>query len=233
MCSAQMFLPLQQILQRDGYKVEIIQFTNQRTIADMVRLCQEKITTSGTVLGFSMGGIVALELIKQSPELVENLILLSANSHADRVGKGAVRKQHIALAKSLSLEQAINRYYLPHYFHAANETNHKLVIDMANELGVIGFERQLTALSTRNDNLEVIRNYTGKVLILAGQNDQLCPINEQQKMLQVAKQATLKLISDCGHFPLQEQQLQSIQTITSWLASINLSQQSTEFTSCH
>lgn len=233
MCSAQMFIPLKIHLEAIGYQVTVIQFTTEQTVLDMVSLCQNKITTPGTVLGFSMGGIVALELVKQCPDLVESLILLSANSHKDKVGKDAIRRQHIKQAKSEGLEYVLMHYYLPNYFYNDLDINTKLVIDMANELGIHCFESQLSALSTRNDNLEVLATYKKRVLIVAGKNDLLCPISEQLKMSNIAQQATLALIENCGHFPLQEKEQLSIQSITNWLKTATSILNSTESSTCH
>lgn len=207
-------------MQQLGYEVKTIQFSDQNSVTEMVNLCQLSIQSPGVVLGFSMGGIVALELIKQSPELVQDLILLSSNSHADLVGKQEIRKQHITLAKSTSIESVIGHYYLPSYFYEITAQNKALILNMAKNLGIKSFEAQFNALSTRTDNLNILTKFVGNLLIISGKNDKLCPPFEQTKMQQASPKAALKFIEHCGHFPLQEQPEKSSQIILAWLSAI-------------
>ncbi|WP_189637880.1 alpha/beta fold hydrolase [Thalassotalea sp. HSM 43] len=219
MCSARMFHPLTATLTNVGYNTQTIAFSTEKSIDDMVQHCRKIITQPAIILGFSMGGMVALELAKQCPTLIQGLILLSSNSHADAPGRAEIRNQHIVQAKQQGLEDVIKHFYLPNYLYQPTTQIEQQIIAMATDLGLACFESQLMALATRADSLDVISKLSRPLLLIAGKNDRLCPEQEQYKMHNALQDSTLCLIDQCGHFPIYEQPQQTCASITDWLTT--------------
>lgn len=217
MCTGAMFKPLINDLTNFGYRCQVIQFTNQATIQDMVSICQDQAQTPGIFLGFSMGGIVALALAKTHPELITKLILLSSNSFADVVGRSELRQQQIINVEQTSLAEVITNDFIPLYLYQENKLHQQLIIAMAEQLGFDCFKNQLSALSTREDSLQRLKDFAKPVLIIAGQNDVLCRKEEQQKMHHACRNSDLVLIDECGHFPPLEQPIKTNSSILHWL----------------
>jgi len=70
LCNDRMFAAQINALQNAGYTPCVIPFTEQSSILQMVELCKKIAQEPGPFIGFSMGGIVALALLKSNPELV-------------------------------------------------------------------------------------------------------------------------------------------------------------------
>ncbi|TRX56771.1 alpha/beta fold hydrolase [Thalassomonas sp. M1454] len=217
MCTGIMFTHLRSALTNAGFTSKVIQFTTEKSINDMVSLCKKQATSPGIFLGFSMGGIVALALAKQYPELISKLILMSSNSFADLPGKNEIRQQHISKAKQDGLDDVIKHDFKPLYLYKENLQHQQLILAMAQELGFNCFESQLPALSTRTDSLHLLQTFKQPVLIIAGENDKLCQVQEQQKMHNACANSELILLTQCGHFPTLEQTEKTSKSILTWL----------------
>ncbi|TDF35621.1 alpha/beta hydrolase [Alteromonadaceae bacterium M269] len=218
LCTEQLFAPLMSQLREHGFHSVVVQFTQQRSIDEMVELAVKKMEKKpGIILGFSMGGIVALALAKKYPELVAKLVLMSTNYNADDPAKAAIREQHVAQAKESSLADVIERLYLPVYFERDHVEGNQVVLSMATELGVSCFEAQVQSLTTRENNLSVLESIQCPVLIIAGRKDKLCVEEFHLTMHTHCPVSDLVLVSGCGHFPLLEQPRYTEQSIVSWL----------------
>lgn len=218
MCNHLMFDGLIQNLTAQHIQVNVIEFTTETTIDEMVESTLQAMDgKNANLLGFSMGGIVALALVKKHPELVNKLCLLSSNSHADLPERKAPRMQFITEAKATTLSSVILKHFLPNYFYTNNDKHNTLITQMAEALGTECFESQLNALSTREDTLNVLENIHCPVAIIAGKQDKLCNVKHQQLMHQHCQQSDLFLLANCGHFPTLERSNTTSAIIEDWL----------------
>lgn len=200
------------------YLVNVVQFTTERSIDDMVDTVLEKMNNSpGILIAFSMGGMVALALAKKHSSLVKKMCLIGSNCHADLPERQAPRIQHISEAKAKGLTDVLTRYYLPHYLFNHNQQHQQLILDMAESLGIECFEAQLAALATRKDTLSVLEDLLCPVLLLAGSDDNLCNKDHQMKMHKHCPNSDLILLSRCGHFPMLERSTTTSTLLLSWL----------------
>lgn len=186
-------------------EAKIVEFNQHDNLSDMAA---EVMRIAGDrpfiPVGFSMGGMVAFELIRMNiPQLV-GIVLLNSNCHADLPGRKADRDSHLKIAKTRGIETLIRQEYLPVYFCDPFCDESEIVMEMAKLLGVIAFEAQLKVLAQRPDSLNILTNFDKPLLIVGAQNDRPCPPAHQQIMAKAAAQSELYLLSDCGHFaPLQ------------------------------
>ena len=218
LCTEATFSQQINTLNAAGYLVKVAQFTTERSIDEMVDTCLEKMNNSpGVIIGFSMGGIVALALAKKHPSLIKQLCLIGSNCHADLPERQAPRQQHINEAKANSLTDVVSKYYLPNYLFTENQQHQQLILSMAEKLGIDCFESQLAALSTREDTLAVLAGLTCPVLLLAGSNDKLCNAEHQLKMHQHCPNSDLVLLNRSGHFPMLERATATSTLLLSWL----------------
>ncbi|MBT3809480.1 MAG: alpha/beta hydrolase, partial [Rhodospirillaceae bacterium] len=68
------------------------------------------------IAGFSMGGYVALEVLRQAPERVERIALLDTSSRADTPEKAAGREAAIADCEEDRFEDLLDRF-VPQLLH--------------------------------------------------------------------------------------------------------------------
>ncbi|MFT7260207.1 MAG: pimeloyl-ACP methyl ester carboxylesterase [Glaciecola sp.] len=202
LCTSDVFMPM---LVDFPLEAKIVEFNQHDNLSDMAA---EVMRIAGgrpfIPVGFSMGGMVAFELMRMNIGQLAGIVLLNSNCHADIAGRKAGRDSHLQIAKTQGIETLIRQEYLPVYFGDPFCDEGEIVTEMAKQLGVNTFEAQLKVLAERPDSLNILTNFDKPLLIVGAQNDRPCPPAHQQIMAKAAAQSELHLLSDCGHFaPLQ------------------------------
>ena len=169
--------------------------------------------------GLSMGGIVAMEVIRQAPERVTRLALMDTNPLAEPGDRTAVREAQIAHVGEGKLRQVMRDEMKPLYL---TEGPHKsaileLCMDMAEALGADVFISQSRALQKRIDQSDTLRGVRVPTLVLCGAEDRLCPLERHQLMRDLIPNAEMVVIKDAAHLPtLEKPELTNI-ALNDWL----------------
>lgn len=215
LCTEAVFQPL---LSHLDYPSISVRFTHQSTLAEMANEVKSQIGEQPFIpFGFSMGGMVAFELIRQFESQIEGLCLLSSNCHADFPERAKGRQEHLVIAQNHSLTRLMKDVYLPVYFQNTDSEAAQLVVDMANELGTETFKSQLQVLSDRPDSLDILKNFNKPSLVIGGKLDIPCPPEQQSVMANALTQSTLHLVDKAGHFALLENPLEIATHIKNWV----------------
>jgi pimeloyl-ACP methyl ester carboxylesterase len=168
-----------------------------------------------------MGGIVAMEMVRQAPGRIERLALLDSNHHADPASRFDIRNRQIADVRAGRLAQVVDAELMPTYFADANEGDPvlmALVRDMAATLGPAMFESQSVALRDRPDQSETLRRYRGPTLLLCGEEDRLCPPSRHEEMAMLLENAELEIVGQAGHLPTIERPEIVTAALRRWLS---------------
>lgn len=169
--------------------------------------------------GLSMGGIVAMEVLRQAPGRVERLALLDTNPLAEAPEVRARREPQIARVRAEGLAGVLPREVFPNYLAAATDPGPilDLCLRMALALGAEVFARQSRALAARPDQCETLAAFRGPALVLTGAEDRLCPLDRHQRMAGLMPQARLAIIDGAGHLPTLEQPARTTAELLRWL----------------
>lgn len=217
LCTGAMFEHQINHLSQYSKQISVVPFITENTLAEMA----EKViaATHGkpcAIIGFSMGGIVALEVAKMRPELIAKLALVNSNSHADLPERKKARKAQIAQAQSGQLAELMRSTFLPNYLFEANSAYETLILEMAISLGADVFKAQVTAIEDRPDMLMSLKKLTADVVIIAGAQDKICPLEHQKMMHREVAGSKLVLLDNCAHFSPLEQAEQVSNTLAKW-----------------
>lgn len=174
---------------------------------------------SFALAGLSMGGIVAMEMLRQAPGRIERLALLDTNPLAERPEVAARRVPQIAAVRAGRLDEVMRDELKPNYL--APGTGRGCVLDLCMEmalaLGPEVFDRQSRALAARPDQQESLRGFRGPALVLMGAHDRLCPIDRHELMHRLMPQSHLAIVPDAGHLPTLEQPERTTELLNRWL----------------
>ena len=169
--------------------------------------------------GLSMGGIVAMEVLRQAPARVERVALLDTNPRAETPAVQARRAPQIARALSGDLAGVMAEDMIPNYLSA--QTNRPdildLCMDMALTLGPEIFARQSCALRDRPDQQATLAAFKGPALVLMGADDRLCPRERHDLMHALMPQSRLAILQNAGHLPTLEQPAETASELLRWL----------------
>lgn len=169
--------------------------------------------------GLSMGGIVAMEVLRQAPHRVARLALMDTNPLAEHDSIKPRRASQIAKARAGHLRDVMRNEMKPHYL--AEGPDRQEVLDlcmaMAMDLGEDVFVRQSIALRDRPDQTGTLRAFRGPALVLCGRDDALCPVKRHELMADLIVGADLRIIGRAGHIPTLERPEDTNAALARWL----------------
>ena len=159
--------------------------------------------------GLSLGGIVALEILRQAPVRVARLALLDTNPLPPRPDQLAAWAELGELAAAGRLDEVVDRL-LPGLFRPGwrgDEPAVSAVRAMARRVGAAAYGRQLQALASRPDSRPTLAAIAVPTLALVGRQDALTPVALHQEMAATIPGAALVIVEQCGHLsPLEQPQ---------------------------
>lgn len=169
--------------------------------------------------GLSMGGIVAMEIVRQAPDRVTRLALLDTNPKAETPEASAKREPQKQAARDGRLRAVMVDEMKPNYL--VDDPNKPVILqlcmDMADDLGPDVFIAQSEALASRPDQQDTLRSVTVPTLVLCGRDDIPCPLDRHELMYDLVPNAHLAIIDGAGHLPTLEQPERTNKALRQWM----------------
>lgn len=169
--------------------------------------------------GLSMGGYVALEIMRQNPERVLRLCLLDTTARPDTQEQRERRKLLLVMAKTGKFKGVTPRL-LPVLIHPDRLNDAPLcetVMGMAERMGPEVFRRQQTAILNRIDSRPSLNLIACPTQIIGGMQDSLTPPQHLREMASSIPGAKLDLIENCGHLSTLERPDEVSSLMSKWL----------------
>ena len=193
--------------------------TGSDTVSALATDFLDKAPSRFALCGLSMGGIVAMEVLRQAPDRVERIALLDTNPLAEADEMKQRRLAQMQSVQAGRLAEVMRQEVKPNYL--ADGTDKRVLLDlcmdMALTLGAEVFLRQSRALMSRPDQTETLRGARLPALVLCGREDALCPVSRHELMAELIPEATLEVIEGAGHLPTLEQPEQTNAALRRWL----------------
>lgn len=217
LCSARVWGSLNEL--RNVYACHDVDVSGHDNIEGMSESIIRQFKDSSSekiVVGFSMGGYVALDLVLRNELNIKGLILLNTTAAAVNPLTIPDRKSAMELAKSGQFDKVL-AYSYDLCFRAPNQDWRDLLNTMAEEIGQEAYLRQQNAIITRKSLLNEIENIAIKTLIVSARYDKIIPYQDAIIMFDKIKNSSLAIIDDCGHIPMAEQPAMVKQCVTAFL----------------
>lgn len=169
--------------------------------------------------GLSMGGIVAMEILRRAPERVTRIALMDTNPLAETSASAAAYEPLIVGARAGQLDKVMGAMMRPEALAPGPKRNEILALcgEMGRNVGAETFVRQVRALQKRRDYQAVLRRCKVPALVLCGEHDKLTPVKRHVFMAELMPYAELKIIPDAGHLPVLEQPQATTQALRDWM----------------
>lgn len=171
--------------------------------------------------GLSMGGYVALAIMRQAAGRVSRLALLDTNARADTPEQSANRKGAIDMVRAGRLGTVVASS-LPRLVHKDRLADSAFVARIqaqAERVGADGYIRQQTAIMNRPDSRSMLADIRIPTLVLCGRQDVVTPPDLHVEMADAIAGAQLTLIEECGHLSAMEQPQAVTALLRLWLTS--------------
>lgn len=206
LCSPQVYSPILDGVWRYG-QVSVADTRRDDTIASMAERILREIPGEFVVVGTSMGGYVALEVVRQAPERVKALALVSTSARADTPEQVQAREQQIRLVQEGHFEALVDAAF-PGIVAPYHETDLDMLAlwrAMAATVGPDAFIRQQRAVIDRSDLTALLTGITSPTAIIHGVDDRYIPATVAEETSELMPRATVDLIPGAGHFVFPEQ----------------------------
>ncbi|HAT2116473.1 TPA: alpha/beta fold hydrolase [Legionella pneumophila] len=209
---------LQEIFFQESKKFHYIDVLNSNSIEDMAHRFTSIAPKEFTLIGFSMGGYIALELCRHIPDKIEKLILI--NSAAKLVSeKGQLeRERSLDLMNKGKFDFLIKLIFKNSIY---DKEKHNVLLplaqEMAQEVGVENYKNQLNAILNKPDHSSSLSSIECPTLLIASKQDNVMPIERSEHMAKNIKHSELIYIEECGHMAMLEQPDKINRILADWL----------------
>ncbi|MCC6854168.1 MAG: alpha/beta fold hydrolase [Rubrivivax sp.] len=172
-----------------------------------------------SVVGFSLGGLIALELLRRAPERVERLAMIASNAEAATRRTDLRTRAQWRLWRQHGPLAALQPVW-PNYFGRARRLTREraLVRRMAQATPAKSARAQLTWAAERPQGRSTLASFQAPLLIVSGRRDRLCPRSAQQHMLRAQPHARWHELRHCGHLIPLEAPRRLGRLLACWLA---------------
>jgi pimeloyl-ACP methyl ester carboxylesterase len=224
LCDAAVWEPQLPALQART-SVQIAEPELRSSLVSMAEAIIDNAPARFAIAGHSMGGRVALEVIRRVPERVAGLALLDTGCHAltdDAAGVAERRSRMllVELARSQGM-RAMAIQWLQGMLHATRLGDAALVNTILNMIcrrTTAHHAAQIEALLQRPEAGPMLGAISCPTLVLCGREDRWSAVPQHQEMAALIPGSELCIVADCGHMSTLERPEALSLKLCEWLA---------------
>jgi pimeloyl-ACP methyl ester carboxylesterase len=174
---------------------------SDRSLRGMAQRILDQAPETFSLAGVSMGGMVALEMMKIAPERVTRLALIDTNARADAIARKAYRYLANLVAITGDFERLSERSVKSLVHPSTPNDVRAELAEMGARVGVKTYIRQNGAVAARKDLRPVLQGIAVPTAVVVGSEDRLTPVELSQEIHNLTPGSTLHVIPGCGHLP--------------------------------
>lgn len=205
----------------DIVEITIVDISRSDTIKGIAKDVLAEAPERFALAGLSLGGIVALEIMRLEPERVLKLALFDTNPNPPREEQLVGWQKVLDSEKTAQFIHEITDELLPALIHPDRQNDEELkrtIHQMAASIGTEGYIRQLKAVRSREDQRSVLSTILCPTMLFVGQQDIVCPPSLSEYMQQQIPHAEMVVIENAGHLPTLEQPSVVNEQMNYWLS---------------
>src|ERR1700722_10222499 len=198
----------------------IISFSGHSSITGMAEHVLSVAPERFAVAGHSMGGRVALEVIRLARRRVMRLALLNTGVNTVRDGEPQSRGRLLRLAHEQGMS-ALAAEWLPPMMAGGSRTVDLMprLVAMVERSTPDSYAGQINALLNRPEALSILPTINVPTLLLSGSEDTWSPVSQHETMRRRIPHATLFEIHGAGHMAPFERPDAVALALREWLAT--------------
>jgi pimeloyl-ACP methyl ester carboxylesterase len=205
-------------LQAD-YECNVFAFRDHDSLGGMAEELLANTPARFTLIGLSLGGYVAFEIIRRQLQRLEHLVLMDTTAVADHPARRAGRHADIAKVREGGIEALIpelpSRWLHPSHVQRAELID--LMSEMSRSIGARGQLNQQAAMLARPDSHDDLARVRVPTLVMCGRNDPVTPVRDHEAMAAKIPGSRLEIIENCGHLATIEQPESVNRVLIDWL----------------
>jgi pimeloyl-ACP methyl ester carboxylesterase len=217
-CSARLYAEQIPALWRFG-PVVVADHTRDATIAAIAGRILANAPPVFALVGLSLGGYIAFEIMRQAPQRVAKLALLDTSARPDDAELTARRQAPMAKARAGKLIEVADEAFA-FYVHPDRHGDVALrdvVRAMAEETGVEAYLRQQQAIIARPDSRPTLSAIRCPTLMLVGAEDKGTPPELAREIAAGIAGTRLVIVPECGHLSTLERPQAVNKALVEWM----------------
>jgi pimeloyl-ACP methyl ester carboxylesterase len=170
------------------------------------------------LIGHSMGGYLTLAMTQQRPDNVAGFCLFHSTAKADTQEKKANRDKVISFVNKNGVAAFIETY-VPGLFFNKSLPSIKDVYDVAYGTPAATLIAWAEAMRDRPARRQVLDDFDKPVLIIAGEKDEIIPLDTLMDQAVQLRKGRLSILSDTGHMGMLESTNRSVEIVTQFVVA--------------
>ena len=192
---------------KDNYELIIPSLKKYKTVEEAAKSIRRHMDIDTSIIGFSMGGFISLQLAIKYPKFIKKLVIVSSN------GRGISKIREKELNKYLiesNQKNFADLYYQLHYNisfsnkYLENKKYQNEYYVMTKNLGYQTFKNQTNLILNRPNQLPNLTKIKSKTLIINSSEDKLSSLSMSKELKEKIKDSRLKTIKNSSHFAMIE-----------------------------
>jgi pimeloyl-ACP methyl ester carboxylesterase len=207
---------------RDRADIRIISFADFESIQTMATHVLKSIPGRFALAGHSMGGRVALEVVRQASDRVVALALLNTGVHPPTPHEPESRGRLVNIARNHGMT-ALAAEWLPPMLGRPLTAAEPLMIRLTRMVARSSpdsFAAQIRALLHRPDARAVLRDIRVPLLLLSASDDRWSPPKQHEAMRDSCADSELVIVEGAGHMAPVEQPQAVSAALRAWMGRI-------------
>jgi pimeloyl-ACP methyl ester carboxylesterase len=157
--------------------------------------------------GTSMGGYVALDVLKKAKSRVKKVALCNTTARADTPERRRQRQMEVSQGEEAYIRARQDDSHYGAFLSDASLRDRALLArlrEISARVGYGCFSRHQNACATRKDSLPFLSSLDMPVLVVGGAEDKLIPPALQEEIHRNVRGSRLEIISGAGHIAQME-----------------------------
>jgi pimeloyl-ACP methyl ester carboxylesterase len=192
---------------------------------DVLSLMDNYGITNFVVAGCSLGGYVAMELIRIAPSRVAAAILIDTKASADNEEQRENRLHVASQVEEAKNTEAFCRVLLPNALGKTTWEKFPEIVEYTKSLmqdsrvnGVANLQR---AMSKRSDSHQVLADFHGPILSIRGGEDVVASSEDHSRIMNAARDGIHVELSECGHLAPIEKPKETLDSVIDFLNKVS------------
>lgn len=174
---------------------------------------------NSAVIGHSLGGYVALEMIRQRPDLFSAIGLFHSTAYADSAEKKESRTKVIEFVEKNGALAFASNFVSPLFAHPGHKDIDTVreIASQSSKDAVIGYTR---AMRDRPDLTKTLKTFKKPTLFLAGDKDPGIPVEAILEQAAISQRPEIHILPGVAHMGMFEKPEEAATKIVGFLSKI-------------
>lgn len=168
------------------------------------------------VIGHSLGGYIALEMLRRFDGFVQSIVLFNSTAFGDPDDKKENRNKLIGFIREYGVEPFL-KTFVPSLFYPPTATEYQHIIEQITRDGAsISPEAVMyyaAAMRDRPDSTDLLIKYGERIFLIAGEFDQNVPLEKSKIIASHLPKNHAQIMPESAHMSVFEQSEQSCRAV--------------------